>query len=481
MTRKKLDLILSNFQIDNKPANEVLTESQREIFEALITRKYKKLHIQTSTQYGKSLVVALASIWMACVQDILVSVVAPNADKAKIILRYFINHLGDSVLFASQLEVDTKLERLRKEETKERIIFRDGGGIYLISANSANSRKSVESAMGEGSDTVILDEACLITDNSEATIYRMIAGRAGRGTYVKIGNPFYREAPYQHFYKSSIDPAYHKIFVDYKTGIKEGRYDADEIEDAKKKPLFGILYECKFPAPEDVDEKGYTRLFSIEEVQKAMTKKLSENYAGKFRLGCDIGRGGNFNAYVGRDDKFMWLHGKNRSSNLMDNVTNIREAEADLVFVDDVGLGGGVTDRCIEESIYVVPIRSGAQPSDKESFKNLRSELFFKWKDWIKNGGKMEESDEWFLLYEIKWKVDSGGKFMIEPKDDMKARARLQLTSMGSTSPDVLDAGSMTFMEDSKPVVEVIEEEEPKIRSGLLKAVQDNKKKDNGV
>jgi antitoxin component YwqK of YwqJK toxin-antitoxin module len=75
------------------------------------------------------------------------------------------------------LEKNTKLERLKQEESKERIILRNGGGIYCISAQSSRMKKSIEAAMGEGSDDAIIDEAGLINDESEATIFRMIAGK----------------------------------------------------------------------------------------------------------------------------------------------------------------------------------------------------------------------------------------------------------------------------------------------------------------
>ena len=71
-------------------------------------------------------------------------------------------------------------------------------------------------------------------------------------------------------------------------------------------------------------------------------------------------------------------------------------------------------------------------------------------------GGKLEEAEHWLVLYEVKWKVDSGSRFKIEPKDDMMKRARAQLTRLGSTSPDVIDAGSLTFAEEKRPTVEVI-------------------------
>lgn len=473
--KKEVDFLLSLFQIDEKPASEVLTPTQKEIFADLIYRDNKRIQIESATQYGKSLVVALACIIIACIQDEVVAVVAPTGDKAKIIMRYFVDHLGDNILFYSQLEAGTRLERLRKEESKDRIILRNRGGIYCLSTNERNVMKSFESAMGFGAKILICDEACLISDQSETSIYRMIAGKGKDAFYCKIGNPFYRSEPYSHFFKSSNDSRYKKFVVDYKLGLTEGRYTEEFIEEARQKPLFDVLFECKFPDEEEIDERGYRRLLTIEQIKKAMTEKLPEFITGKFRLGCDIGRGGNFNAYVGRDNKVMWIHGKNRSTDLMTNVVEIKKAKADITAIDDVGVGGGVVDRCREKGIYVIPVIEGATAENSEVFKNIRSELFFKWREWILAGGQLERSDHWLLLNEIKWKKDSSGKFMLEPKDELKKRARQMLMRLGSDSPDIIDAGSLTFISDKKPRIETIEEEEkPKI--GILKKIEDNEK-----
>jgi hypothetical protein len=142
------------FKIDGKPADKVLTPTQKKIFKELIKRKNKRLQIESSTQYGKSLTVALACIVISCIQKEIVAVVAPNLEKAKIIMRYYIEHLGDSLLFYSQLEAGTRLERLRKEESKERIMLRNGGGIYVLSTNERNVLKSFESAMGFGANCI---------------------------------------------------------------------------------------------------------------------------------------------------------------------------------------------------------------------------------------------------------------------------------------------------------------------------------------
>lgn len=102
-----------------------LTEGQVDIFEAIVFRISNRLEILTCTQYGKSLTVALAALVLSCIVGRLVSIIALTNDKAKLIMRYYIEHLGDDPLFYTQLEKNTKLERLKQEESKERIILRN--------------------------------------------------------------------------------------------------------------------------------------------------------------------------------------------------------------------------------------------------------------------------------------------------------------------------------------------------------------------
>jgi len=85
------------------------------------------------------------------------------------------------------------------------------------------------------------------------------------------------------------------------------------------------------------------------------------------------------------------------------------------------------------------------------------------------------------VLYEITWKVDSGGRFMIEPKEDMMKRAKKQLTKLGSTSPDIIDAGSFTFGDESKPTIEFVEDDKPKPKTGILAQVVREERSELGI
>jgi hypothetical protein len=435
--REKCIKLLGLFQIDNKPANLVLTEGEIEIFHAIVFRPKNRVQILCSTQYGKSMTVALACIIVSCIQGELIAVVAPKDEKAKIIMRYYIDHLGDNILFYSQLEKDTKLERLRMEESKERIGLRNRGGIYVLSAQASNSQKGIEAAMGAGAKIVISDESSLIPDIIESTIFRMIAGQGPDAFYCKIGNPFYRN----HFYTSWHDDNYHKIFIDYKKGLQEGRYTEQFIEEAKKKPNFDILFGCVFPPEDMIDEKGYIRLFTTDEIETA--KRKVEPF-GEQRLGIDMAEGGgDYNAFVIRTANYAGLMLKYRNEDTMLIPGHIIQIHKELemrdenLFMDTIGVGKGPYDRLCEQRYHPTSVKFSEKADDEVQFANLKAECFWRLKQWINTGGCLDPDDNWNQLLDIKYKVDSSGRIQIISKDDLRRE--------GKASPDIADALAMTF------------------------------------
>jgi len=355
-------------------------------------------------------------------------------------MRYFIEHLGDSILFYKQLEKNTKLERLRQEDSKERIILKNGGGIYVISAQSGNAKKSIESAMGEGAEIVILDEGGLIGDTTEATIYRMIAGKKD-AFYCKIGNPFYNN----HFKKSANNPKYKQILIDYEQAVAEGRYTQEFVDEARDKPLFDVLYECKFPPEDIIDDHGYRQLLTSADLKMADKEILLGEEA---KLGCDIAGGGDYNVYVIRYPTYAFVVAFNRSNDTMVNVSEILRIQEmynirdENIFIDDIGIGRGVVDRLKEKEHNVIGVTAGNASRDKR-FKIIKSEMYWALGQWVKDPENYLSVDQrWDQLTWIKYKVDSDSKVKTEPKADLKKRT--------GKSPDFAEALMLTFYTGSK-------------------------------
>ena len=438
--------LLSLFKLDGQTFDKIITDGQLEIFYELIFRPNNRLQILCSTQYGKSLVVALACVIISCIQKKVISVVAPTNDKARIIMRYYVDHLGDNILFSSQLEKDTKLDRLRMEENKDRIILKNGGGIFVISVQAGNSKKGIESAMGAGSEICVIDEAGLIPDAIEATVFRMIAGKGKDAFYCKIGNPFYRN----HFLKSNNDENYKKILIDYKQGLLEGRYTQEFIEEARIKPYFDILFGCEFPKPDAIDAEGYSSLIT-EDILYSKIKPDNELF-GNLYLGCDVaGEGSNYSAITLRGKNGAKLIYKEHNPDTMNFVSVItgfaKEFDVLKIYVDKVGIGKPVYDRLKEIpeiADKVVGVMAGEQADNKIDYFNKRAEMFWRLKEWLATSYLFGTQNTWIDLLDIKYKIQSDKKVKIKSKDEM--------LSDGIQSPDVADSLSLTFYDNEQKI-----------------------------
>lgn len=471
--REKSLEFLKLFKIEGVRADKAITESQLAIFHALVFQPSKRVQVLCSTQIGKSLIVSLACIVLSCIKNEVVCVYAPTSEKSKIIMRYYIDHLGDSPLFYELLDANTKLERLRQEENKERIILRNGGGIFTISANVSNSLKSIESAMGAHARVLIGDENCLIPDEVEASFFRMIAGQGEEAFYCKIGNPFYRTPPYTHFYNSWNDPNYYKIFIDYNIGLKEGRYTHKFIEEARKKPNFDILFENKFPPEDSIDSKGWTPLLTASEIERAMEGTSDIKMFGEKVFGGDVAAtGSNSSVIVIRGANIAEIRYGSPTVDIMEFtgqcMLTIKDEKinGNNVFVDAIGVGAGLASRLRELGQTCVAVNGAEKATDEKSFINKRAEAHWRLRTWIKSGGKLRADERWLQLVNIKYKADdSTGRLKIMSKEMMQRH--------GIESPDYADALTLGFHEPVKLFQPSIEEK------FYLKKMAEQRKKEN--
>ncbi len=415
-----------------------LTEGQQGIFKTILKREPRRNAIITPTRYGKSLTTALAVLMRAMWYPEKWAIVAPSEKQAKIIINYAIQHLFDNELFIAQLELDTSIERLKRERSKSRLTFIEGGEIFILSGDARNKARVGESLMGFGAPNLIIDESSLIDDDIYAKAKRMVGGHKDN-FILEIGNPFRRN----HFLRTWLDPNYNKIKIDWKQAVDEGRMSREFVEEMRNEAFFDILYNCNFPDESEVDERGWSSLIKTSALEVAMNKE-ERTPIGEKRLGVDIGRGGNFNVFVIRYTNYAFVFAKDRNPDLMATVGKIirimkdENIKPENVFIDDVGVGGGVTDRLIEQDFPVNPVKEGAKAIDTERFVNKKAEAYWNLRKWILAGGSLENNSDFIQLTEIRYKEDSSGKLKIEPKEEMAKR--------GIQSPDVADALMLTFV-----------------------------------
>lgn len=109
------------------------------------------------------------------------------------------------------------------------------------------------------------------------------------------------------------------------------------------------------------------------------------------------------------------------------------------VVVDDDGLGGGVTDRLLEQGVHVIPFRGGDPPANPVQFRNLRAEAWWGLREALREGQIYLPQDDTLKsqLTSLQYGVHSGGQIELEKKEELERR--------GLPSPDRGDAWAMAW------------------------------------
>jgi len=450
----------------------VLTNGQADIWNTIMLKRHRRNQVETTTQYGKSETISMAMVLRSITYHEKWTVLAGDQTKSDIIMGKAVNHIFDHPSLVEQIEMAgmPKLEKLKHQKSQDRITWRDGGEIRSLTADARNRKRVKESLTGQGARNIIEDEASLIPDDLQAMVMRMLGGHKD-SFLLKIGNPFYRN----HFYRTSKSPHYHHIHIDYHQAVAEGRYDMSFIEEMRGEPFFDILYEVKFPPDDDVVTGGYRRLFTDQMIADAMISEeefeamLADDeqaitldsgrrvLKGERRLGNDFAGGGSDrSSYVFRTPQVMKLLETNQNDDTMQQVVTTQQYRAEYevpssnIGNDYGGLGQGISDRLYELDIYVNKVMFGGGSSEPKKYKNKRAEMYFLFKQWLENGGKIVDSPEWQELAVVYYKSDSSSRFQIEPKEDLKKR--LKELGLTVTSPDVADAGVLTFADNTEMI-----------------------------
>lgn len=114
--------------------------------------------------------------------------------------------------------------------------------------------------------------------------------------------------------------------------------------------------------------------------------------------------------------------------------------------IDDDGVGGGVTDRLVEQGYNAIAVRAGSTARDPARYPNKRSELWFSAAGMAQAGliglGRLDPQVRKSLKLQAMapvWTLDSAGRRVVEPKEKTKDRL--------GRSPDDIDAMNLAYYE----------------------------------
>lgn len=430
------------FKINGNPADEEMSPGQMEIFRAIVLKVSPRIACLAPTGYGKSEAVAMGVIIRTCVMADPFIIASVKFGTSDIIMKKVIEHLFDSEDFTSQLELDSgqSWDRLKRERKKTKFNFKKGGRLKIISLFGKDS--SVETGIGEHDANIILDESPLLTPTKYLQLLKILEGTGNYETtfLFELGNAVNRN----HFrHNVKFNPDYYKIDISLKQAIAEGRLDQKSVDEKKDMPFYREFYLCEFPDEDEIDEKGYRQLVSFTVVENAVDD-FDIPESGEMYLGVDVGGGGDSNVYTVRCGNFAWIEGHNQSNDTMTNVQEvIRIAEkygiSDRnIFVDDIGVGRGVSDRLAELGHHINGVSVGMPANDPTKFANLKAEAYWRLKVWLDDGGKLKNGVKWDQVTWIKYKINSDKVVGLESKQDQKKRT--------GKSPDFADSLMLTFI-----------------------------------
>lgn len=189
----------------------------------------------------------------------------------------------------------------------------------------------------------------------------------------------------------------------------------------------------------NMDDDGYYPLLSSSELENAYVD--SPMHIGDCVLMVDPAAGGDNTSVVIQSQtcKQILFNQKTKDPlSVIPLVTGVFQSYENvrMLFIDKTGVGEGVYARMKElKNELPAKIRGVAFAESAENgkiFENLKSELYWKEREWILRGGKLVRDDGWNEFMTIKWKRTSDGKIIMMSKDQMRRN--------GFKSPNVIDA-----------------------------------------
>jgi phage terminase large subunit len=235
------------------------------------------------------------------------------------------------------------------------------------------------------------------------------------------------------------------------------RVTKDFVEDMRRRygedsNAYRVRVLGEFPRADD------DTLIPFELVEAATHREVYEEQTAESVWGLDVARYGDARSVLAKRSRrkvrellvfrhldLMQLCGRVKAE--WDGVPqSLRPTE---ILVDVIGLGAGVVDRLRELKLPARGINVSESPAVGARFRNLRSELWFKTKEWFEKrdvaltttvSGGSPEDDVVLELTTPRYMFTSSGKMVMESKNDMKKR--------GFPSPDLADAIVLTFAAD---------------------------------
>lgn len=403
-----------------------------------------KISVVSGHGTGKSCSIAWLLLWfLFCFKDAQIPCTAPTSSQMHDIL---------------WKEVAIWLPRMPKaiadkyEWTSEYVRIKESPETWFARARTASKENSEALAGVHGEHVMVLvDEASGVYDEIYNTAEGSMTGENVLVILISNGTRligyFYdtHHADSHNWQNLSLDadksPIVVRKYVD-RIIERHGR-DSDE---------YSIRVAGGFGREEGVDEQGYVPLLVEADLREAGSKELK----GRVKLGIDpAGDGGDAMAQVARDPyiaKITALEKTNTSKTIANFAVETIEAhgiDGTDCACDNFGIGANVPQEIAlsakpgDPAIRIHGVNVGYKAQDDERFFNLRAELAWRLREWVKAGGEFVDLDKWKEeLLALRYRRTAGKISKIQLMDKRTMR---KLNLNHGKSPNKADAAMLTF------------------------------------
>ena len=190
------------------------------------------------------------------------------------------------------------------------------------------------------------------------------------------------------------------------------------------------------------------QLIPVEQIRYGRTREVQSSHWEPLILSVDVARFGNNESVAGfrrgRDARTIPVQ---RRRGLATTETGawiaglISQHSPDATFIDEGGVGGGVVDFVKHLGHSCIGVNFGGSASSRPAgtlVANKRAEMFVLLRDWLREGGCIEDSNELEdQLISIEYRFDKKQQILLASKEDMRM--------LGRPSPDWADQLALTF------------------------------------
>ena len=427
-------------------------EKQQEILTAL--RDHRLVAVRSCNASGKTYAAALAAVWWLMThEEAIVITTAPSDRQVK------------ETIWREIRTIHSKNKHLiRGKITATRLELSNKRFAYGFSTNTAERFQGFHNE----NILIIVDEASGVREFIFDAIVGSMTSHNAR--MLMIGNPtslagtFYdafhkNRTHWKTIHISAFDTPNIKLNLQPgEHGYTPGLATLPWAEDVLKQhgdasSAYQVRVLGQFPDAAD------DTLIALKLIEAALDRSFDYGHDEQPVMGLDVARFGNDQtvAIVRRGPNVIQL-AAHRKADLMQTTGRAIEIAQNhgvrTINVDDVGLGGGVTDRINElqkngeiKNLKAVGINGANKSNDPEKFPNLRTQMFHGLRQRFIDGeiGIPNDAELISQLASITYRYSSNNKLQIESKQ--------QIRDAGRQSPDKADALALAFHATPEPVL----------------------------